>query len=91
MKAKPSEDFIAAIQVGYRREAEKGNPVTPSAIWDQVVFICLRMPRGFETMFAWDTSRKPNQSRNRIETIMETVRAGYVPGLRMEGHCVVEV
>jgi len=87
---KPSEDFIAAIQIGYRREVESGKSVTPSAIWNHVVFFCLQTPRGFETMFAWDTSRKPWQSRNRISTILEVIQAGYVPGLRMDGRYVVK-
>jgi hypothetical protein len=45
--------------------------------------MCLRKTYSFQEMFAWDTRRKPGQSRNRIADIAEAIRQGYVPGMRL--------
>lgn len=77
----PSEYFVGAILRGFdRAEAEREGPVTCSQIWDYVVLECLHKG-DFETMFAWDTSTA--KSKNRIGDIMETIRRGLVPGLRL--------
>jgi hypothetical protein len=78
---KPSEYFVGAILRGFdRAEAERDGPVTCSQIWDYVVMECLHK-QDFETMFTWDTSKAKN--KNRIRDIMETIRRGLVPGLRL--------
>jgi len=77
---KPNEYFIGAILRGYDKEAQIGE-VTCSGIWDHVVIECLRHTDAFETMFEWNTSKA--KSKNRIGTISETIRRGYVPGLQL--------
>ena len=87
---KPSEYFIGAILRGFdRSEAERDGPVTCSQIWDYVVMECLHK-QDFVTMFAWDTSTAKN--KNRIGDIMECIRRGHAPGLRLveEGRTFVE-
>jgi len=78
----PSDQFISAIHRGYRREAADGQAVEPALIWDHIVAECMATPGGFREMFAWDTSGHKNV--NRIGTIIDTLRAGLVPGLRLE-------
>ena len=87
---KPSEYFLGAILRGYDAEAKKNGKVTCSGIWDHVVIECLR-EHAFITMFEWDTSKAKNI--NRIGTIQECIRRGYVPGLRLwaEGNKLVVV
>jgi len=80
-RQKPSEYFLGAILRGYEKEyADKGE-VACSGIWNQVVIECLRASGAFPTMFEWD-KRKGNV--NRIGTIADCIRAGLVPGLRLE-------
>lgn len=57
--------------------------MTPAAIWDHIVGICLRRTHTFAEMFAWDVHLKPHQKRNRIGDIAEAIRQGYVPGMRL--------
>jgi len=77
----PSELFLGAIKRGYLAESQKTREVTCSAIWDHVVFECLRSRNGFITMFDWDESKAKNV--NRIGTIQECIERGLVPGLRV--------
>ena len=88
LRDKPSDMFVMAIRNGYRRmrDAWPGQPVSCSEIWNQIIPVCLQQERGFERMFAWDyrTGRQ-----NRIGTIAEVIRAGYVPGLTVDEHLVV--
>jgi len=79
--AKPSECFLGAILRGFDAEECTRDVVTCSGIWDHVVMECLGRRHGFETMFAWDTSRA--KSINRIGTIQECIERGFVPGLRL--------
>ena len=87
---KPSEYFLGAILRGYDAEAKKNGKVTCSGIWDHVVIECLR-EHAFITMFEWDTSKAKNI--NRIGTIQECIKRGYVPTLRLwsEGNKLVVV
>ena len=87
MRNRPSDEFIAAVETGYRRAKQQNGTVTPSEIWDEVVGICLSRPGGFRAMFAWD-GRTGRQ--NRVGTIAECIEGGYVPGLRMAGRNVEE-
>ena len=87
---KPSEYFVSAIRRGFdKAEAEPDGPVTCSMIWDHVIVECLRKG-DFKNLFAWDTSIA--QNKNRIGDIMECIRRGYVPGLRLveDGRTFVE-
>ena len=78
----PSEHFVGAILRGFdRAEKERDGHVTCSQIWDYVVMECLQRHDGFETMFAWDTSKA--KSKNRIVDIMQCIERGHVPGLRL--------
>jgi len=93
--AKPSEYFLGAILRAYDRESKITDrvtcSVTCSGLWEHVVMECLRH-NAFLTMFEWDESRAKNI--NRIGTIAETIRRGFVPGLRLvtdeKGHEVVK-
>jgi len=81
-KSEPSQLFLDSIHAAFHLAQGQGE-ITPSAIWDHVVGICLRrhiMP----DMFAWDVRRKPNSKRNRIADITSAILQGYVPGLRLE-------
>ena len=80
--SEPSLLFINTIHAGYHIEADR-DEVTPSGIWNQVLFACLQRTKGFDEMFAWDTGLKPNQQRNGIADIAEAIRQGLVPGLRL--------
>jgi len=77
---KPSEYFIGAILRGYDTEAKNGE-ATCSGIWNHIVIECLQHTGAFETMFQWDTSKA--QKKNRIGTIAECIKRGYVPGLQL--------
>jgi hypothetical protein len=78
----PSQYFVGAILRGFdRAEAERADPVTCSMIWDYIVMECLRRYDGFNVMFAWDTSTAVGV--NRVNDIMECIRRGLVPGLRL--------
>ncbi len=79
--ARPSEYFIGAILRAYDKEKQNGRPITCSALLDHIVIECLRSVDGFRTMFAWDESKA--QKINRIGTIAETIRRGFVPGLAL--------
>ncbi len=79
-KNPPSEQFIAAILLGYEQAKKAHGRVTCADIWDGVVGVCLRVPGGFISMFSWDKSNVKT-GVNRIGTIYETVQAGMVPGL----------
>ncbi len=87
MRNRPSDEFIAAVETGYRRAKQQHGTVTPSEIWDEVVGICLSRPGGFRAMFAWD---RRTGRQNRVGTIAECIEGGYVPGLRMAGRNVEE-
>ena len=68
--SEPSQLFLDSIHTAFHLAQGQGE-ITPSAIWDHVVGICIRrhiMP----DMFAWDVRRKPNSKRNRIADIAET-------------------
>jgi len=80
-RQKPSEYFLGAILRGYDKEKATGSEVTCSAIWNHVCRECIQRPGAFLTMFEWDT-RKGKQ--NRISTIADCIRAGLVPGLKLE-------
>lgn len=81
MRIQPSEHFIGAIMRAYEKEKAGGHAPSCSGIWDRICIECLQDRLGFQMMFAWDTSKAKN--KNRIGTIMETIKAGYVPGLRI--------
>ena len=81
-KSEPSALFLDSIHAAYHL-AEGQGEITPSAIWDHVVGICLRRTHTFAEMFAWDVRLKANQKRNRIGDIAEAIRKGYVPQLRL--------
>ena len=81
-KSEPSQLFLDSIHTAYHLAQGQGE-ITPSAIWDHVVGICIRrhiMP----DMFAWDVHCKPSSRRNRIADIAEAIEQGYVPRLRLE-------
>ena len=80
-KSEPSQLFLDSIHAAFHLAQGQGE-ITPSAIWDHVVGICIRrhiMP----DMFAWDVHCKPSSRRNRIGDIAEAIRKGYVPQLRL--------
>jgi len=79
MKQRPSDLFIEAILRGYRSETQR--PVTPSAIWTQICGWAMPQTGMFSRLFDWDV-RKSHQ--NRIGTLREVIKAGYVPGLTIE-------
>ena len=81
MQSQPSDLFLRSILRGYRTEAENGKIVTPSAIWDHIVILCLRTPGGFPLLFEWDKSKAKNI--NRIGTIRQCIAEGLVPGLEL--------
>jgi hypothetical protein len=78
---RPSEYFVGAILRGFDKAELEGKRVTCGAIWNYVVMECLRQRGGFETMFAWDTSKA--KSKNRIRDIMACIERGHVPELRL--------
>lgn len=80
VKQIPSEYFLGAILRGYAKAERDHGRVEPCAIWDNICMECMRVRGRFEAMFAWDT-RKSEQ--NRIGTIIESLEAGLVPGLRV--------
>ena len=93
MRDKPNEHFLGAVLRGYFAEAHLGKPVTPSGIWGRMCMEAMMIPGEFTKLFEWD-SRKASQ--NRIKTIMEVIRLGYLPGLMLAknargGVIVVEV
>jgi hypothetical protein len=79
--SEPSQLFLDSIHAAYHLAQGQGE-ITPSAIWDHVVGICLRR-HIFPDMFAWDVRLKANQKRNRIADIAEAIEQGYVPGMRL--------
>lgn len=81
MRQTPSDHFTSSILTAYDIASRSGKAVTPSAIWDELVIMCLRTPGGFAEMFAWDRSRAKHV--NRIGTIREVIAAGLVPGLTL--------
>jgi hypothetical protein len=81
-KSEPSQLFLDSIHAAFHLAQGQGE-ITPSAIWDHVVGICLRRTHTFAEMFAWDVRLKANQKRNRIGDIAEAIRKGYVPQLRL--------
>ena len=65
-KSEPSQLFLDSIHAAFHLAQGQGE-ITPSAIWDHVVGICLRrhiMP----DMFAWDVRRKPTRSATASRT-----------------------
>jgi hypothetical protein len=81
-KSEPSQLFLDSIHAAFHLAQGQGE-ITPAAIWDHVVGICLRRTHTFAEMFAWDVRLKANQKRNRIGDIAEAIRKGYVPQLRL--------
>jgi hypothetical protein len=81
-KSEPSQLFLDTIHAAYHLAQGQGE-ITPAAIWDHVVGICLRGPHGFGGMFAWDVNRMPNSKRNRIADIADVICQGYLPGMRL--------
>jgi len=81
-KSEPSQLFLDSIHAAFHLAQGQGE-ITPSAIWDHVVGICLRRTHTFAEMFQWDLRCKPNSKRNRIADITEAIQQGYVPGMRL--------
>jgi hypothetical protein len=80
--SEPSQLFLDSIHAGYHIEAAN-REVTPSGIWNHVVWACLQRRKGFDEMFSWDVHLKASQKRNRIGDIADAIRQGLVPGLRL--------
>lgn len=80
--SEPSQLFLDTIRAAYEQEALV-REVTPSGIWNYVVWVCLQRRKGFDEMFAWDVRCKASQKRNRIADIAEAIEQGYVPGMRL--------
>lgn len=81
LRCTPSDYFIGAIRRAYQQAQKSHSPVTPSGIWDYICMAGFPVHGEFVALFAWDTSNA--KSVNRIGTIMETIKAGYVAGLRL--------
>ncbi len=89
---RPSEFFVDMIRYGYDQAALESIPVTCSAIWDHVLTKYRQMSFSHPSLFEWDTSEA--QHINRIGTIQECIKRGYVPGLRLsflpgQGHKLI--
>jgi hypothetical protein len=80
--SEPSALFLESIHIAYHLAQGQGE-ITPAAIWDHVVGICLRRTHTFAEMFAWDLRCKPSSKRNRIGDIAEAIEQGYIPALRL--------
>ena len=80
--SEPSQLFLDSIHTAFHLAQGQGE-ITPSAIWDHVVGICLRRTHTFAEMFVWDVHCKPHSRRNRIADIAEAICKGYVPQLRL--------